>query len=164
MERLNTALIEALNDEYKARATYRAILDKFGNIRPFVNIIESEERHIQALLLLFRKYGLPIPQDPWDGCVAIPASVQEACQQGVQAEIENAALYHRLLDLSQGYPDVQTVFLNLQRASQNNHLPAFQRCAARETPGDFQRRGRRSRGGQRRGRCYRDSPSLLDAR
>ena len=52
---------------------------------------------------------------------------------GVQAEIENGEMYQRLLALTPKYPDVQQVFLNLQRASQENHLRAFQRCAEKST-------------------------------
>jgi hypothetical protein len=152
LENLKIALIEAIEDEYKARATYRSILNKFGAIRPFVNIIESEERHIRALIPLFWKYEIPLPEDNWQERVEVPNSVQEACQAGVQAEIENAEMYQRLLDLTQGYPDVQRVFLNLQRASQNNHLRAFQRCAERGNSqsdrgrGEGHRQGRGCRG------------------
>jgi rubrerythrin len=128
LEPLNSALTEALQDEYKARTTYRLILDKFGEIAPFRNIVEAEERHIQALLPLFQKYGIPIPADEWEAKIQVPDSISVACELGVQAEIENAELYQRLLQLTQKYPDVQRVFLNLQRASQANHLPAFQRC------------------------------------
>lgn len=135
-ESLRRALIEALEDEYKARATYRLILDQFGAVRPFVNIVESEERHIQALLPLFQKYHIPIPVDDWVERVTLPPTLLAACQAGVQAEIENAAMYKRLLDLTVGYPDVQRVFLNLQHASQANHLTAFQRCVERQTMSD----------------------------
>lgn len=152
-ELLQQALIEALEDEYKARATYRLILSKFGAIRPFVNIVESEERHIQALIPLFWKYGFAVPADTWPGRVQAPASVQDACQAGVEAEIENAALYGRLLNLTQAYPDVQAVFLNLQRVSQTRHLPAFQRCAVRET----QRPDVRGSGGRGQGRGCRQA-------
>ncbi|WP_416668626.1 ferritin-like domain-containing protein [Egbenema bharatensis] len=131
METLQRALNEALADEYKARAIYRLILSRFGAVRPFVNIVESEERHIQALLPLFRKYDIPIPVDDWEQRVEIPASLQAACRAGVEAEIENAEMYQRLLASTRDYPDVQRVFLNLQQASQENHLPAFQRCAER---------------------------------
>ena len=34
---LKSALIEALENEHKARATYRLILRKFGPVHPFVN-------------------------------------------------------------------------------------------------------------------------------
>ncbi len=134
LKHLTLALTEALQDEYKARATYRAIIQRFGPVRPFVNIVESEERHIQALLPLFSRYGIPVPEDDWPARVMIPDSIPQACADGVQAEIENGAMYERLLAMTTNYPDVQQVFRNLQRASQTNHLPAFQRRAAREYP------------------------------
>jgi hypothetical protein len=134
LEHLTLALTEALQDEYKARATYRAILQRFGPVRPFVNIVEAEERHIQALLPLFAQYDIAVPEDNWPDRVTLPDSVTQACQDGVQAELENGAMYERLLAMTADYPEVQRVFQNLQRASQQHHLPAFQRCAARENP------------------------------
>lgn len=126
---LEIALNEAIQDEYKACATYRLVIRKFGPVRPFINILGSEQRHIQALRSLFRKYQLPIPIDHWETQLTAPHSLQEACRQGVAGEITNRAMYQRLLRLTTAYPDVQRVFRNLQRASQENHLRAFQRCA-----------------------------------
>ena len=158
LENLEKALVEALQDEYKARATYSLVIRRFGAIRPFINIIKSEERHIQALISLFRKYDFPIPVDDWLNRVETPASILEACQQGVQGEIENREMYKRLLNLTQEYPDVQRVFLNLQRASQENHLPAFQRCAekGKNTKNFCGRKGKQAPEGNRhrRGWCY----------
>jgi hypothetical protein len=128
---LEQALIEALDDEYKASATYAHIISIFGEIRPFTNILEAEKRHIQALLPLFEKYGISVPENSWGNRVETPNSILEACQAGIDAEIENAEMYERLLAATQDYADVQQVFKNLQRASQENHLPAFQRCVER---------------------------------
>jgi len=147
LEKLKEALTEALEDEYKARATYQLVLQKFGKIRPFVNILQSEERHIQALFSLFQKYQIPIPVDTWKDRVETPDSVWSACEAGVQAEIENGEMYQRLLAMTEAYPDVQRVFLNLQRASQENHLRAFQRCAQRSGNAPIPLE-------QGRGRCY----------
>jgi hypothetical protein len=61
----------------------------------------------------------------------------------VRAEIENHALYERLLH-STTRADILEVFRNLQRASQERHLPAFRRGASR-TAG----RGHGHGGGQR---------------
>jgi hypothetical protein len=158
-EQLRNALIEALADEYKARATYRLILNKFGAIRPFINIVESEERHIQALLPLFWKYGIPIPDDDWEQRITVPNSVQAGCEQGVQAEIENASMYERLLHETRDYPDVQRVFLNLQRVSQTRHLPAFQRCAVRGSASFGSRGGRGGCGQQHQGHRHGCRPS-----
>ncbi|MDZ4734712.1 MAG: DUF2202 domain-containing protein [Rhodospirillaceae bacterium] len=128
--RIVEALSEALQDEYKARATYRAVIAAFGPIRPFVNIVEAEERHAAALLRQFVRLGLQPPGDEWSGRISPPASIAEACHAAIEAEIENGAMYERLL-ARVGDPEVRDVLLNLQDASQNRHLPAFRRCLAR---------------------------------
>ena len=147
-ETLNNVLIEAINDEYKARATYRLVINKFGDIRPFINIVEAEGRHIEALLPLFAKYGVAVPEDDWDSRIETPLSILDACRIGVEAEIENAEMYDRLLESTIDYPDVQDVLMQLQRASRDNHLPAFQRCAERGG-GQGEGMGQRRRCGQR---------------
>jgi len=146
MESLERILAEAFDDEYRARATYRAVLAAFGSVRPFVNIVESEERHIEALTRLSHQHGLAVPVDRWAGRVEAPASLRDACHAGVVAERENAALYERLIEAAREHPDVVAVLRRLQSASQENHLPAFERGLAREQrPGGGGRR--------RRGRC-----------
>jgi hypothetical protein len=52
----------------------------------------------------------------------------EACKAGVDAEVINRDLYKRLFESTQR-EDISTVYRALQRASEENHLPAFQRCA-----------------------------------
>ena len=124
------ALREALEDEYRARATYRRIIDKFGPVRPFVNIVEAEERHAEALLTQFRRLGIAPQPDTWPARVVAPATLAEACAAAVQAEIENAAMYDRLLAQITD-PQVGAVMLRLKVASQERHLPAFRRCLER---------------------------------
>jgi hypothetical protein len=124
------ALHEALDDEYRAWATYDQVMCDFGDAPPFSNIRDAEARHIEALRVLYVRYGLPVPENPWPGKVERFASVREACEAGVTAEIANGALYERLLASTQR-PDILAVFRNLQEASQQRHLQAFQRCAER---------------------------------
>lgn len=125
-----SALLMAIDDEYRAYSTYVSVMEKFGEIKPFVNIAQAELRHIEALENLLIKYGIEIPKSPYlTSLLAAPESVSAACAIGVQAEIDNAKLYdEKLMPLSQGYEDIQTVFQNLRDASQERHLPAFQRC------------------------------------
>jgi hypothetical protein len=127
-------LLEALDDEYRAWATYDQVLADFGEVRPFSNVREAEARHIQALLGLFERFGLAVPVNPWPGRVERYASLQAACEAGVAAEVTNAAMYERLLEQTQ-CEDVLRVLRNLQEASQQRHLPAFQRCAHRGAGG-----------------------------
>ena len=128
------ALHEALDDEYQAWTTYDQVIADFGEVRPFINIRDAEGRHIEALRTLFSRYGLPLPANPWPGKVPRYASVREACEAGVVAEVANGALYERLLSSTQR-ADILEVFRNLQEASQQRHLAAFQRCAQRTAGG-----------------------------
>jgi len=123
------ALKLALEDEFKAYTTYQRIIDTFGLVRPFSMIIRAEESHIASIKALFDKYGLQIPANPWINKISVPATVQQACQIGVDAEIANAALYKEtLLPQVSAYEDITQVFTSLMSASEQNHLPAFNRC------------------------------------
>jgi hypothetical protein len=136
------ALAEALDDEYKARATYRKVIAAFGPVQPFVNIVASEERHIAALTMLYGRHGLDLPADEWEGRVEAPASVTAACEAAVRGEEENAAMYERLL-AAVDEPDVRAVLVRLRSASRDRHLPAFRRCAERGGAGSGHGRQRR---------------------
>ncbi len=123
------ALGSALEDEYRAAATYLAVLEKFGMKRPFSMIIRAEEQHISRLKALYDKYGISIPENQFIGTVSAPATFSAACQTGVDAEIANATLYDvKLIPAVAAYSDIVRVFENLRDASQLRHLPAFERC------------------------------------
>lgn len=126
------ALAEALDDEYKARATYAKVIERFGPVRPFVNIVQAEDRHAKAVLALYARYGLEAPADAWADSdrIQIPDTLTEACQLAVEGEIENMEMYDRLLAAVEE-PDCRIVLENLQAASRDRHLPAFQRCVER---------------------------------
>jgi hypothetical protein len=141
------ALYEALDDEYRALATYEQVLADFGEVQPFSNIRAAEERHIEALCALFTRYGLPVPENPWPGKVEHYASVQAACEAGVSAEIANGEIYERLLQATKR-PDILSVFRNLQEASQQRHLPAFQSCVQWFAAGGHGHGTRHYRGGK----------------
>ncbi len=140
-------LDEAPDDEYRAWATYDQVIADFGPLPPFTNIRDAEARHVDALHTLYTRYGLPIPPNPWPGNMPRYASLQEACAAGMAAEIANGELYDRLLAATER-ADILTMFRNLQEASQQRHLTAFQRCA-QGLAGGGRRRGRQHRGGKR---------------
>ncbi|HHX82836.1 MAG TPA: DUF2202 domain-containing protein [Pseudomonadaceae bacterium] len=145
------ALLAALDDEYHAHATYTQVLTDFGPVLPFANIVESEARHIQALLQLFERYALAVPPNTWPGRVPRYPDLLAACEAAVSAEVENAALYERLLAVIR-HDDLREVLTALRDASQERHLPAFQRCVTRGGAGRGNRGGGQGQGGGR-GRC-----------
>lgn len=131
---LEQSLTAALEDEYHAEAFYAAVIDRFGAVRPFSNIIRSEQMHQAMIVDLLNSHGFEAPANEQLGSAAIaaavPASLGEACVIGVKAEIDNRDLYaDKLLPAVAAYPDVTTVFERLSAASDQKHLPAFQRCA-----------------------------------
>ena len=129
------ALYASLADEYHALAFYAAVMAKFGEVRPFANIIRAEQTHANSVASLLQAYGLGVPANPYvtgaKALEAVPARLQEACAIGVTAEIANLALYDQdLLPTVAGYAGVAGVMQNLRDASADKHLPAFQRCAS----------------------------------
>ena len=128
------AVLIALDDEYKAWTFYEVVMAKFGQVKPFSTIQQAETQHIAALSEVLSAKGYDVPQNPYmngemDKPVA-PDSLAEACAIGVEAEIANAALYdEQVLPVVEGQAELTRVFTSLRDASENNHLPAFQRCA-----------------------------------
>ena len=129
------AVMEALNDEYHAQAFYSALVDKYGANTPFNNIVAAEETHADRLIALLTKYGVEVPENGYlDGTLplaSLPATLDQAYEDGVAAEIANIALYEQtLLPAVAGYNDVTRVFTSLKNASERNHLPTFEKCSS----------------------------------
>ena len=122
------ALNEAIQDEYKAMLFYQKTIDKFGQVMPYVNIVDAEVKHQESLAKLFQNYGLEVPASQWkDSEITTFSSVQASCANCYQAEIDNIALYDKYLSLDLP-DDVRKVFENNRAASLNKHLPAFANC------------------------------------
>ena len=124
------ALEEALFDEYHALAVYDRVLSDHGaTAMPFVNIRVSELGHIDALKALYSRYGLTAPAE--DAAFKAPSfpTLQAAYVAGAEAERANIALYVKLLAVV-AHDDMKAVFTELQAASRDRHLTAFERFAS----------------------------------
>jgi hypothetical protein len=140
---LEEMLLYALEDEHMALAEYNALMKEFGLDRPYSNIARSEETHISYLEDLYKSYDIKIPKIDVDEHLVLPASVSEAAEIAVQAEINNIKMYEIFLkqDLSE---DVAQVFTQLKSASEN-HLEAFKRQLTSSTGSGRNRGGGRNR-------------------
>lgn len=128
------ALIAALADERRAQATYEAVAAKFGDARPFSNIVNAERRHESFLLPLFEKYKVMLPANEFSKeKVVVPETLPDACRDAVKGEKDNIAMYDRFLAFVKE-PDIRETFTYLRDASNNNHLPAFERCGMGRGP------------------------------
>lgn len=124
IQNLQITLTVLIEDEYKARAEYVALVEKFGEIAPFINLIKAETNHINALVNQFNVYGLEIPADNGSEFAVVPATLAEAYAIGIQAETSNIALYENFL--KQDFPvTVERTFTNLMNASVN-HFATFE--------------------------------------
>ncbi len=121
------ALNQAILEEYGAFNLYQSVIAQFGNVYPFSMIASAEQQHIAALTRQATKYGVAIPANPGLSSTPAFASLSNACQAGAAAEIADAALYDELKPVV-NHTDILQVFNNLQSASLNSHLPAFQAC------------------------------------
>lgn len=125
---VTVVLRRAVEEERHAEATYRNVIARLGDIRPFTQIAPSEAQHVAALERLASQYGVDVSDIRPTGEPS-PATRGAACTLGVGAEQADIALYDELLPQVTAHPDVTTVLTALRAASADNHLPAFQRCA-----------------------------------
>ena len=118
-------LTYAVQDEYLARGEYLAIMDEFGEQKPYSNIVRSEESHLELLREVYQSFNLTFPEDISASYIIVPQDLLEAAKTGVQAEIDNIAMYEKFL--SYNLPEnVSQVFEALKKGS-DSHLLAFEK-------------------------------------
>ncbi|MDC7219954.1 MAG: hypothetical protein PQJ59_08440 [Spirochaetales bacterium] len=122
---LDDMLLYALQDEHLALAEYEAIMAAYDVTRPYSNIAKAEETHIGYVEELYKELDKNIPAVSTEGKTILPASLEEAARIGVQAELDNIAMYEKFLagDLPE---NVREVFVDLKESSEK-HLSAFER-------------------------------------
>jgi len=150
-QNLEPRLEQALMDEYYAQAFYGAVLAQYGDVRPFSNIYTAEGRHTDALLALYDSYGWAAPANPYSAADFEFSSLADAAQRARDAEVANAELYAGLFN-GLNDPQVSAVFSALQRASQENHLPALERYLNGECTGMGSQPGRGQGNGYGKGK------------
>jgi hypothetical protein len=123
--KLEKMLIYAIQDEYLARSEYQYVLDTFGDVIPFKDIMMAEVQHIKDVKILLEKYNLPVPEDLSNAHLIKVEDSNQTFEIGVKAEQDNIAMYQDFLtkDLPE---DVSTTFELLMKASEQ-HLLAFEK-------------------------------------
>jgi len=120
-------LAEAIQEEYTAMNTYQAIMEELGDVQPFSRIARAEQQHVNALIRVAERFGVEVPENAGEVADIAWNTLEEACQLGVTFEQLDADLYDVLMANTTN-PMLIRVYTNLQRASLNNHLPAFESC------------------------------------
>jgi hypothetical protein len=143
-EDMKSETIEGLlymrEEEKVARDIYIA-LGNTWNLRVFKNIARSEQRHMDALLVLIERYGLTDPigenkegiftnvelQAMYDDLIAKGTmSIKDAMETGVLIEETDIEDLDEQLSILSEDSDIAFVYKNLRKGSEN-HLAAFTR-------------------------------------
>jgi rubrerythrin len=124
-------LSDALRCEYRARAIYRAALDRFGAVEPFVHLAESGKQDIDALHQLHQRNRSEPPLDDWMGRLELPQTLEQARHEAIEAETETADTCERLLDEVDD-PIVRMILSRLEEASRYQRLPLLRQSLERQ--------------------------------
>lgn len=119
-------LQDGILEEWGAMQTYLSISAQIGGESVFDEIAASEQRHLDTLIRQAEKYGVELPAMNEISPVEF-GSLEEACAIGAAAEIADAELYDVLMAQTER-SDLLRVYTNLQRASLELHLSAFESC------------------------------------
>ena len=131
MDRKSLAILsEGLQSEYRARAIYRAALDRFGEVVPFVHLAETCERQIDALRQLHQRNQIEAPEDRWMGQIEPPQTLEQARLDAIAAESETADACERLLDEVDD-PVARMMLSQLEEASRYQRLPLLEQSRER---------------------------------
>lgn len=124
-------LLEALDAHYRALAMYTAVIEELGPVSPFVLVLRGEERAIDALVYLFDRFDVPVPENTWLGAFYSFESVEHACGLAAAEERATAEMYEALMRETRRNA-LLLVYDRLQSASERYRAPMFERCAGRE--------------------------------
>ncbi|MFH0993238.1 MAG: hypothetical protein V1761_02690 [bacterium] len=132
---LEEMLTYALEDEYLAQAEYQAVIEAYGEVRPFINLVDAEAYHANLLLPLFSTYSVPALTPVSVDDITVADTLTAAIATSIEAEKANIAMYEKFLATDNLPADVETVFEYLLAAS-NRHLTALSRdrysCVGRD--------------------------------
>ncbi len=127
------ALLAALDDERRAEAYYGAVLDRFGQVRPFSQIINAERRHEAHVLTLMKNHGVDAPANRWaNEKPEVPSTLADAARQAVEFERQNVAMYDGFLEFVPA-GDIRDTMAQMRKVSLERHIPAFEAAAKRSS-------------------------------
>ncbi len=121
-------LDEAYQDELKAYIRYEGIIEQFGEVGPFGNLLDSERRHLDHLADLYIARGMT-PAAVYEPAAVMYLSVLSACQVSLEAEKDNVVLLDKLIHETTE-PDIIDTLQWIKRASAERHIPALERCSS----------------------------------
>jgi hypothetical protein len=123
------AWTRALDEEYRAEATYASIVTKLGSRPSFRAVSQLDRRQAWILESLGIAHGLELPSNAWSstGAPSDFKTTAAACRTGLESEKKVVALYDELL--KKDLPvDFRRAFEHLRGASADHYLHVFEAC------------------------------------
>ncbi|CZE48547.1 hypothetical protein [Campylobacter geochelonis] len=121
----NEFLQAAIKDEQIAFATYANIVQKFGDIKPFSAIMQTQLKFIQELSYMIKKQGEE-PQEADISDIEEAKSIEEAYEIALVIERKTIRFYEKMISNVQN-EEIKDLFYRLQASSYNDNLPAFRK-------------------------------------
>ncbi|MCY6371430.1 hypothetical protein [Clostridium ganghwense] len=118
-------LTYAIENEYLEKAKYEAMIRKFGEIRPFIDLAKAKNINISILKTTFQKYKLSIPKDRSREFLKVPETIEESFEISIADEIENMAMYNRFIR-RKGVPQELILILVRLRDASRAHLQSLE--------------------------------------
>ncbi|MDO5026447.1 MAG: DUF2202 domain-containing protein [Tissierellia bacterium] len=117
---------ELYDEEHLAYASYKKAAEQFDQKQPFVNIMNSEQRHKQALENLAKKDGQSLSEK--EVTVEDFKDYKDAIDKAIHIEEEDIATIERMLEDESLTVQTKRVLERLLKGSQN-HLKALKKIA-----------------------------------
>lgn len=119
---LEKALHYAIQDELLSQARYESTLDKFGEIQPFTNVQIAEQKHLNMLIALVKKYNVEVPADEAKTFTNPPSTLYNAYKINTAALKDHITMYEKLSRTDSLPEDVREIMEELVHSSQQNYL------------------------------------------
>lgn len=107
---LADALTYALQDELLHQSYFDSCIERYGAIRPFVQVKVYQSQQISTLLPLLKKYNIDSPKDRTNKFIHSPPTLQQAFEQAIEYEIKNNLMYKKLRSINVFPEDVTEAF------------------------------------------------------
>ncbi|MFU0824195.1 MULTISPECIES: hypothetical protein [Clostridium] len=110
----------AIEDEYIKRTRYELISEKFKIDEPFYSMAKCETGNILALITLFSKHNIPVPQDKSLEYIKTPKTIEDAYNLSIKGEENNIIMYEKFLKDESLDEDAKAIFSKLRDISKEN--------------------------------------------
>lgn len=123
---LAEALSYAIEDKYLKQANFDYSIEKYGSIRPFVQMKIEDQHQISTLLPLFKKYNIDLPKDRARHYLKKDTeSLYQAFQIQIAREKNAIKMYKKFLSIREFPRDILDTFQEQLIVSQK-HLEALE--------------------------------------